>query len=45
MAYIIEVISSQQAEVRSFLDALYYLDFVSVIGFRFLKGKFLAVGV
>lgn len=34
MAHIIEIIRNSQAEARSFLDALYYSDSVSAIGFR-----------
>jgi hypothetical protein len=34
MAHIIEVIRNSEAEARSFLDALFYSDSVSAIGFR-----------
>lgn len=34
MAHIIEVIRKSEAEARSFLDALFYSDSVSAIGFR-----------
>ena len=34
MAHIIEVERQTEAEARSFLDALYYSDSVSAIGFR-----------
>jgi hypothetical protein len=34
MAHIIEVIGNSEVEARSFLDALYYSDSVSAIGFR-----------
>ena len=43
MAHIIEVIRNSQAEARSFLDALYYSDFVSPIGFRLCGDAVLAV--
>jgi hypothetical protein len=38
MAHIIEVIRNSEAEARSFLDALFYSDAVSAIGFR-VEGK------
>lgn len=38
MAHIIEVIRNSEAEARSFLDALFYSDSVSAIGFR-VEGK------
>ena len=34
MAHIIEVLRDTEAEARSFLDALFYSDSVSAIGFR-----------
>ena len=34
MAHLIEVIRNSEAEARSFLDALFYSDSVSAIGFR-----------
>ena len=34
MAHIIEVIRNSEAEARSFLDALFYSDSVSAIGYR-----------
>ena len=34
MAHIIEIERNSEVEARSFLDALYYSDFVSPIGFR-----------
>jgi hypothetical protein len=34
MAHIIEVVRDTAAEARSFLDALFYSDFVSAIGHR-----------
>lgn len=34
MAHIIEVVRDTEAEVRSFLDALFYSDSVSAIGHR-----------
>lgn len=34
MAHIIEIIRDSEAEARSFLDALFYSDSVSAIGFR-----------
>ncbi|HMS42475.1 MAG TPA: hypothetical protein PKE69_19750 [Pyrinomonadaceae bacterium] len=34
MAHIIEVIRNSEVEARSFLDALFYSDSVSAIGFR-----------
>ncbi len=45
MAHIIEVVRNSEAEARSFLDALYYSDFVSAIGFRKKNEIFLAVAV
>lgn len=45
MAHIIEVIRNSEAEARSFLDALYYSDSVSAIGFRPKDEKFIAVAV
>jgi hypothetical protein len=38
MAHIIEVIRNSEAEACSFLDALFYSDSVSAIGFR-VEGK------
>lgn len=43
MAHIIEVIRNSEAEAGSFLDALYYSDFVSPIGFRICGDTVLAV--
>ena len=34
MAHIIEIIRNSEAEARSFLDALFYSDSVSSIGYR-----------
>lgn len=34
MAHIIEVIRNSEAEARSFLDALFYSDSISAIGYR-----------
>lgn len=45
MAHIIEVERNSEAEARSFLDALYYSDSVSAIGFRPQGEKFIAVAV
>jgi hypothetical protein len=45
MAHIIEVERGSEAEARSFLDALYYSDSVSAIGFRPQGEKFIAVAV
>ena len=45
MAHIIEVERHSEAEARSFLDALYYSDSVSAIGFRPQGEKFIAVAV
>lgn len=45
MAHIIEVERHSEAEARSFLDALYYSDSVSAIGFRPRGEKFIAVAV
>jgi len=45
MAHIIEVERHSYPEARSFLDALYYSDSVSAIGFRPQGEKFLAVAV
>lgn len=45
MAHIIEVERRSEAEVRSFLDALYYSDSVSAIGYRLSCGKTRAVAV
>ena len=45
MAHIIEVERGSEAEARSFLDALYYSDSVSAIGFRPQDEKFIAVAV
>ena len=43
MAHIIEVERYSEAEARSFLDALYYSDLVSAIGFRPKNEIFIAV--
>jgi len=45
MAHIIEVERHSEAEARSFLDALYYSDSVSAIGFRPQGEKFITVAV
>ena len=45
MAQIIEVERHSEAEARSFLDALFYSDSVSAIGFRPQGEKFIAVAV
>ena len=45
MAHIIEVERHSEAEARSFLDALFYSDSVSAIGFRADGEKFIAVAV
>lgn len=45
MAHLIEVIRSSEAEARSFLDALYYSDSVSAIGFRPTSEMFIAIAV
>ncbi len=45
MAHIIEVERHSYPEARSFLDALYYSDSVSAIGFRPQGEKFIAVAV
>ncbi len=45
MAHIIEVIRNSEAEARSFLDALYYSDSVSAIGFRICGETIRAVAV
>ena len=45
MAHIIEVERGSEAEACSFLDALYYSDSVSAIGFRPQGEKFIAVAV
>lgn len=45
MAHIIEVERYSEAEARSFLDALYYSDLVSAIGFRPKNEIFIAVAV
>lgn len=45
MAHIIEVERHSEAEARSFLDALYYSDSVSAIGFRAKDEVFIAVAV
>lgn len=45
MAHIIEVIRSSEVEARSFLDALYYSDFVSGIGFRICEDAVRVVAV
>ena len=39
MAHIIEVVRENEAEARSFLDALYYSDSVSSIGYYLRGGK------
>lgn len=45
MAHITEVERNSEAEARSFLDALYYSDSVSAIGFRPKNEIFIAVAV
>lgn len=45
MAHIIEVVRDTPAEARSFLDALFYSDSVSAIGYRPNGGKTRAVAV
>lgn len=45
MAHIIEVERHSEAEARSFLDALFYSDSVSAIGFRPQGEKFIAIAV
>lgn len=45
MAHIIEVERHSKVEARSFLDALFYSDFVSAIGFRPKDEMFIAVAV
>ena len=45
MAHIIEVVRENEAEARSFLDALYYSDLVSSIGYRLDGQKMRAVAV
>ena len=45
MAHIIEVIRNSEAEARSFLDALFYSDSVSAIGFRTDRGTIRVVTV
>ena len=45
MAHIIEVERHSEAEACSFLDALYYSDSVSAIGFRPQGEKFIATAV
>ena len=45
MAHIIEVKRHSEAEAHSFLDALYYSDSVSAIGFRPKYERFIAVAV
>ena len=45
MAHIIEVDRHSEAEAHSFLDALYYSDSVSAIGFRPQNEKFVAIAV
>ncbi len=45
MAHIIEVVRHTEAEARSFLDALFYSDSVSAIGYRPDDGKTRAVAV
>lgn len=45
MAHIIEVVRNSEAEARSFLDALYYSDSVSAIGFRKDGGTIRAAAV
>jgi len=45
MAHIIEVVRASVGEARSFLDALFYSDSVSAIGYRSDAGKTRAVAV
>ena len=45
MAHIIEVIRNSEVEARSFLDALFYSDTVSAIGFRAVGKIIRAVAV
>lgn len=45
MAHIIEVFRNTRAEARSFLDALFYSDSVSAIGFRLNGDQLRAVAV
>ena len=45
MAHIIEIVRNSEAEARSFLDAFYYSDSVSAIGFHPKDKTFTAVGV
>lgn len=45
MAHIIEVQRESEAAARSFLDALYYSDSVSAIGYRTQNGETRAIAV
>jgi len=45
MAHIIEIERNSYPEARSFLDALYYSDSVSAIGFRLCNKKVRVVAV
>jgi len=45
MAHIIEVVRNSEVEACSFLDALYYSDSVSAIGYRLSGEKARAVAV
>lgn len=45
MAHIIEVVRESESAARSFLDALFYSDSVSAIGYRTKDGETRAVAV
>lgn len=45
MAHIIEVVRDSESTARSFLDALFYSDSVSAIGYRLQNGQVRAVAV
>lgn len=45
MAHIIEVERPSEGEARSFLEALYYSDSVSAVGFRVRGEKIIAVAI
>ena len=45
MAHIVEIVRNSEDEARSFLDALYYSDSVSAIGFRLCNKTIRAVAV
>ena len=45
MAHIIEVVRNSEVEARSFLDALFYSDSVSAIGYRLCNKRVRVVAV